>query len=250
MEEEEESFRRADSAHMRSNSSDEDLGVKGGLEFEDNDVEDSNLERNNSAKEVNGNAMEMPQPKPKPLTRFGSRLTSLQIPSKEDFIERLKSENRSTDLELNNSPPESPADGYETAEELFSPEEVPGTLIRSSSNSSKDLDIEIISGESVLETINSVKGTKSYQLGKQLSCKWSTGAGPRIGCVREYPSELQFHALEQVNLSPRSAGRLRLNFPFGESTPSSLSRQLRTPHSQISKPCRTHSSPLCRYTMG
>lgn len=45
---------------------------------------------------------------------------------------------------------------------------------------------------------------KSLQLGKQLSCKWTTGAGPRIGCVRNYPPELQFRALEEVNLSPRS----------------------------------------------
>ncbi|XP_030524542.1 IQ domain-containing protein IQM2-like [Rhodamnia argentea] len=45
---------------------------------------------------------------------------------------------------------------------------------------------------------------KSLQLGKQLSCKWTTGAGPRIGCVRNYPPELQFRVLEEVNLSPRS----------------------------------------------
>ncbi|GER34359.1 calmodulin binding protein [Striga asiatica] len=42
-----------------------------------------------------------------------------------------------------------------------------------------------------------------FNLAKRMSCKWSTGAGPRIGCVREYPAELQFRALEQVNLSPR-----------------------------------------------
>ncbi|OEL29157.1 IQ domain-containing protein IQM2 [Dichanthelium oligosanthes] len=55
----------------------------------------------------------------------------------------------------------------------------------------------------ILERINSKKEMKSYQLGKQLSFKWTTGAGPRIGCVRDYPSELQLQALEQVNLSPR-----------------------------------------------
>ncbi|KAJ1296963.1 hypothetical protein BS78_01G341700 [Paspalum vaginatum] len=57
--------------------------------------------------------------------------------------------------------------------------------------------------EKILERINSKKGLKSYQLGKQLSFRWTTGAGPRIGCVRDYPSELQLQALEQVNLSPR-----------------------------------------------
>ncbi|CAL4939638.1 unnamed protein product [Urochloa decumbens] len=57
--------------------------------------------------------------------------------------------------------------------------------------------------EKILQRINSKKEMKSYQLGKQLSFKWTTGAGPRIGCVRDYPSELQVQALEQVNLSPR-----------------------------------------------
>ncbi|CAN6325097.1 unnamed protein product [Urochloa humidicola] len=59
--------------------------------------------------------------------------------------------------------------------------------------------------EKILQRINSKKEMKSYQLGKQLSFKWTTGAGPRIGCVRDYPSELQLQALEQVNLSPRGA---------------------------------------------
>ncbi|KAJ0985475.1 hypothetical protein J5N97_003831 [Dioscorea zingiberensis] len=43
----------------------------------------------------------------------------------------------------------------------------------------------------------------AFEFGRRLSCKWSTGAGPRIGCVRDYPADLQFKALEQVNLSPR-----------------------------------------------
>ncbi|RWW34688.1 hypothetical protein GW17_00000541 [Ensete ventricosum] len=34
--------------------------------------------------------------------------------------------------------------------------------------------------------------------------KWTTGVGPRIRCVRNYPTDLQFKALEQVSLSPRS----------------------------------------------
>lgn len=44
-----------------------------------------------------------------------------------------------------------------------------------------------------------------FNMSRRLSCKWSSGAGPRIGCVRDYPTELQFRALEQVNLSPRLA---------------------------------------------
>lgn len=42
-----------------------------------------------------------------------------------------------------------------------------------------------------------------FDMPRRLSCKWTTPTGPRIGCVRDYPTELQSRALEQVNLSPR-----------------------------------------------
>ncbi|KAF0933340.1 hypothetical protein E2562_017962 [Oryza meyeriana var. granulata] len=67
--------------------------------------------------------------------------------------------------------------------------------------------------ELILNRINSKKAMKSYQLGKQLSFQWSTGAGPRIGCVRDYPSELQFRALEEVSLSPRGGRSTRFSSP-------------------------------------
>lgn len=56
----------------------------------------------------------------------------------------------------------------------------------------------------ILQRINSKKAVKSYQLGHQLSNKWSTGAGPRIGCMTDYPVELRLQALELTNLSPRT----------------------------------------------
>ncbi|KAL5717094.1 IQ domain-containing protein iqm3 [Ranunculus cassubicifolius] len=55
----------------------------------------------------------------------------------------------------------------------------------------------------LLRRINSKKVAKSYQLGHQLSLKWSSGAGPRIGCVADYPQDVRDKALEFVNLSPR-----------------------------------------------
>ncbi|KAL5232080.1 hypothetical protein ABZP36_030856 [Zizania latifolia] len=67
--------------------------------------------------------------------------------------------------------------------------------------------------ELILSRINSKKAIKSYQLGKQLSFQWSTGAGPRIGCVRDYPLELQFQALEEVSLSPRGGRSMRFSSP-------------------------------------
>ncbi|KAL0007957.1 hypothetical protein SO802_009459 [Lithocarpus litseifolius] len=55
----------------------------------------------------------------------------------------------------------------------------------------------------ILQRIKSKKEVSSYQLGHQLSLKWSTGAGPRIGCVADYPLKLRLQALEFVKLSPR-----------------------------------------------
>lgn len=45
--------------------------------------------------------------------------------------------------------------------------------------------------------------SEPFSLATRMSCKWVTGNGPRIGCVRDYPLDLQSRALEQVNLSPR-----------------------------------------------
>jgi hypothetical protein len=69
-----------------------------------------------------------------------------------------------------------------------------------------DGDNTAVPREKILQRISSKKETKSYQLGKQVSFKWTTGAGPRIVCVRDYPSELQLRALEQMHLSPRNGG--------------------------------------------
>ncbi|KAJ4970795.1 hypothetical protein NE237_003894 [Protea cynaroides] len=60
-----------------------------------------------------------------------------------------------------------------------------------------------VSETAILQRINSKKEARSYQLGHQLSLKWSTGAGPRIGCIADYPMVLRVQALEIVNLSPK-----------------------------------------------
>ncbi|XP_042501910.1 IQ domain-containing protein IQM3-like [Macadamia integrifolia] len=57
--------------------------------------------------------------------------------------------------------------------------------------------------KAILQRINSKKSSSSYQLGHQLSLKWSTGAGPRIGCIADYPIQLRLQALEIVDLSPK-----------------------------------------------
>ena len=60
-----------------------------------------------------------------------------------------------------------------------------------------------------------------FDLSKRLSCKWTSGYGPRIGCVRDYPADLQCRALEQVNLSPRTTpGRAGNRVPIPSPRPS------------------------------
>lgn len=54
-----------------------------------------------------------------------------------------------------------------------------------------------------MDSAYGITEASSFVLAKRLSCKWTTGTGPRIGCVRDYPTELQSRALEHVNLSPR-----------------------------------------------
>jgi hypothetical protein len=84
-------------------------------------------------------------------------------------------------------------------------------------------DLVEVSKELILNRINSKRSTRSYQLGKQLSFQWSTGAGPRIGCVRDYPSELQFLALEEVSLSPRGTRAMKFMTPRPSAlTPNSI----------------------------
>ncbi|XP_052885904.1 IQ domain-containing protein IQM4-like isoform X2 [Gossypium arboreum] len=69
---------------------------------------------------------------------------------------------------------------------------------RSSGDDQKDVKIETNGAGGKEEAA-------AFSMAKRLSFKWTTGVGPRIGCVRDYPSELQWKALEQVNLSPRVA---------------------------------------------
>ncbi|KAI5415196.1 IQ domain-containing protein IQM1 [Lathyrus oleraceus] len=67
-----------------------------------------------------------------------------------------------------------------------------------------------VSDNNNVTSIHKMDIVAAFNATRRLSCKWSTGAGPRIGCVRDYPEHLQSKALEQVNLSPRPSS-IRLN---------------------------------------
>ncbi|KAG7561323.1 hypothetical protein ISN45_Aa05g027540 [Arabidopsis thaliana x Arabidopsis arenosa] len=142
------------------------------------------------------------------LTRFHSKLSRLdEIPNEED---NMIEEDQDDEEE-----PETPSEqGYETAEETFIAEE---EFTYPKSNLF-DEDIEEyekpVLKEKIMKRIDSHKGIKSYQLAERLHSRWSTGAGPRISCMRDYPSELQFRVLEQAQLSPRASSNSSKISPF------------------------------------
>ncbi|KAL9407411.1 hypothetical protein Peur_004383 [Populus x canadensis] len=193
-EEDEVLYKQRSCKHLRNHSSEEDLSHAVN-DLETKEVQDLTPENTYSVDEKTSSVLE--QQKPRQLINFGRKLTNLKVPERCELVERLKS------TEQHSSEPN---------HNMFD-EELEGN------------DAEKIPDEAIMERINSKKGITSYQLGSQVSCKWTSGAGPRISCVRDYPSELQFRALEQVNLSPRSTGLLARK----ASTPTNFSGELRPP---------------------
>lgn len=207
---EEDSSGTSSISHIRSNSSDEDINGKDLLVTEEIDAEESLLEKTNSMVKEAPPVLKLPTP-----DLSGSlsiKLPNIEIPKGDELSVISKGGNAV--LSSDDYPLETPIqlDGYETSEESFDDEQKEKVAKENLFAEKDNIAIEeTVTKECILERINSRKRMKSFQLGKQLSCKWSTGAGPRIGCVRDYPSGLQSHALEQVNLSPRSAPCSRSN---------------------------------------
>nr|XP_043608354.1 IQ domain-containing protein IQM2-like [Erigeron canadensis] len=195
--------KQGSSLHIRTHSSEEDVSEKERLDTAEVVVEDYPLIRDIVMKQIT--CLPLESPKKSRLSRSSSRkLTTLIIPCKDDIF-MVHSQADETGFE--NFASEAILDGYEAAEDSFDSHQ---THAQSEHDMSDDEEDEpnledTVPKKSILQRIDSHKGTKSFQLGRQLSCKWSTGVGPRIGCLRDYPTELQSHALEQANLSPRSA---------------------------------------------
>lgn len=140
-------------------------------------------------------------PKTRQFQIFGRELTSLEIPKRGNMLEGPENEQGGAGQSSTSFQMDSPAGDQETEQAYES--ELDHTITKQNF-SDDDSHVGTILKKTIRKRrIASHKEMKSYQLGKQLSCKWTTGAGPRIGCVRDYPCKLQFRALEQVNLSPR-----------------------------------------------
>ncbi|XP_052206731.1 IQ domain-containing protein IQM2 [Diospyros lotus] len=224
IQDEEESLSKQSSVVLRSVSSEEDLTEKDCLKTEQRNAEHQRSSgETNSRDEMDAAATTASEsPKPMPFVSLQRTLTNLFIPGKGDSSERFEFEDQAANVLGSKSLLEE----YVPAEGSFASE--PNQMVSNQDLSDEEDDEkkeEAIPKESILKRINSHKGQNSYQLGKHLSLKWTSGAGPRIGCVRDYPSELQFRALEKVKLSPRSACHFR-PVSTRESIPKSFSGEI------------------------
>lgn len=137
-----------------------------------------------------------------------SKITSLEIPKNEKVIfafQKKALESESESESDHESDPDNTTD-YDTAEEFLSDFELMVSKRNLFDYGEEDGAYdELVPQEKIMKRINSHKENKSFQLAKQLTCRWTTGAGPRIGCVRDYPLELQTRAMEEMYLSPRNS---------------------------------------------
>ncbi|CAL5207512.1 unnamed protein product [Lathyrus oleraceus] len=212
-----------DLTDVQKNPDEDDETVKTNHEFhfrgKSSEKLPSNIETENSSSalseektdETNEDSSADSDPNP-PLSRLskrrGTKISRLEIPKSNnvtDIFESVLAVHRPT-RKLYSPHSDSESDcGYETAEESFIHEE--DFMVSKSNLFVEDQDNEEenpIPKEKIMKRIDSHKGMKSYQLANHLSTKWTTGAGPRIGCMRDYPAELQCFILEQQNLSPRA----------------------------------------------
>ncbi|XP_028772236.1 IQ domain-containing protein IQM2-like [Neltuma alba] len=188
------------------------------LEAEEIIDEDGDLLEDKANLSQKESASKMAAPRTK-LSILGREISNLEIPERGTICGSFQME--------------SPKEVQEGAQAFVSEPDHMVQKENSSKEKQDETDGETITTESILKRINSHKGMKSCQLGRRLSCKWTTGAGPRIGCVRDYPSELQFRALEQVNLSPRKSCLSKSS--LSPRTPTGLSRRVSTPQSLLAR---------------
>lgn len=191
--EEEELLTKDKCTYLQEDSKDD----TGGMDTRDT------IDENNPSRPLGSNPAETPKQRISRLSRgLRSKITNLQIPERNNVFDIFKKETLPPSCRA--LIPDSPSDdGYETAEESFLSEEefmVPKSNIFGEEEDNYDRPIP---KEKILRRIVSHKEMKSYQLAKQLTSRWTTGAGPRIGCMRDYPQELQNSVLEQAQLSPR-----------------------------------------------
>ncbi|KAL3752042.1 hypothetical protein ACJRO7_012802 [Eucalyptus globulus] len=205
--------RKSSGLYLRSNPSEEDLTQK--TDASEIDVSTLTEIETDPLNKEGGDSSGLELPKPRHLQSSVRKLTSLEVPNQRQLFEDLESEN---------------LDGHETTEEPSVSE--PNYIVPKPNwfDEHGENEVETTPEELVVQRINSHKESKSSQQVMQFPYKWTTGAGPRIGYVRDYPLEVQARALEHVNLSPRSAGFSR-SYSSPQTASAVTPRKLRSPSS-------------------
>ncbi|KAI3798386.1 hypothetical protein L1987_33661 [Smallanthus sonchifolius] len=135
-------------------------------------------------------------------TDIKSKITTLEIPKNEKLIMAFQEKALEPEPEHESEYDSDSTTDYDTAEEFLSDIELMVSKRNLFDYGEEDEAYdELIPQEKIMKRINSHKENKSFQLAKQLSCRWTTGAGPRIGCVRDYPLELQARAMEEMSVT-------------------------------------------------
>lgn len=81
--------------------------------------------------------------------------------------------------------------------------------------------VDIVKEEATATATDAVaEPAKMMMASRRPSFKWLTPTGARIGCLQNYPADLQSMALEQVNLSPRLAVAPSPRLPIPSPRPS------------------------------
>lgn len=195
---------------------------------EEDSTKTSDWKQANSRKQYCNDAEHLHPPLRRRARGFSSKLTTLEIPKREDLFEMFKKMEQQSGPKYIPLPMDSSSDEdcYETPEELFSDVDFMFSKSNLFDEGEEEYE-ETVPKEKIIQRINSHKGMKSYQLAHQLSCKWTTGAGPRIGCMRDYPSELQLRVLEEASLSPRGAfsSPKKTHYNSKAMTPTNLCRE-------------------------
>lgn len=150
------------------------------------------------------------------MREMQSKMGTIEIPKREDTLELFEREEQEHEQEQeqagrikqNGSTVKSPLHESETTGEENSSDSDEFTV----SNQKLYLKINGEGKESWKENIekkmNSRRGYESYGLAEQLTSRWTTGAGARIGFMKDCPpKELRFRILEDANLSPRTEAK-------------------------------------------
>lgn len=139
------------------------------------------------------------------MRELQSKMGTIEIPKREDTLELFKREEQ--EHEQNGSTVKSPLHESETTVEENSSVSDEFTA----SNQKLFLEINGEGKENIEKKMNSRRGYVCHGLAEQLTSRWATGAGARIGFMKDCPpKELRFSILEQANLSPRTEAKISI----------------------------------------